>query len=66
MKEWLSAQDLVDLQLASLPKSKSNVISRAKKENWLNRKRVGRGGGVEYSFEGLPKEVQAEIKAEQV
>lgn len=66
MKEWLSAQDLVDLQLASLPKSKSNVISRAKKENWLNRKRVGRGGGVEYSFEGLPKEVQAEIKAKQV
>ena len=46
MKEWLSAQDLTDLQLSSLPKSKSNVINRAKKENWLNRKRVGKGGGV--------------------
>lgn len=66
MKEWLSAQDLTDLQLSSLPKSKSNVINRAKKENWLNRKRVGKGGGVEYAFDGLPKEVQAEIKALQV
>lgn len=66
MKEWLTAQELTDLQLKSLPKSKSNVISRAKKEHWLNRKRVGRGGGLEYAFDGLPKDVQAEIKAQQV
>ena len=66
MKEWLSAQELTDLRLSSLPKSKSNVISRAKKDGWLNRKRIGKGGGVEYAFDGLPKDVQAEIKALQV
>lgn len=66
MKEWYTAQELTDLQLGSLPKSKSNVISRAKKDGWINRKRAGRGGGLEYAFSGLPKEVQTEIKAKEL
>ncbi len=66
MKEWYTAQELTDLQLNSLPKSKSNVISRAKKDSWINRKRTGKGGGLEYAFSGLPKEVQTEIKAKEL
>lgn len=29
------------------------------------KKRQGKGGGLEYAFDGLPKKVQAEIKARQ-
>lgn len=62
MKNWFTAQELADFNLKSLPNSKSNVIRWAKKDGWTTRKRSGRGGGQEYSFEGLPAEVQAEIK----
>lgn len=66
MKGFYSALELKNLGLSSLPKTKKGVIGRATKENWVSRKREGKGGGVEYAFEGLPKEVQAEIKALQV
>ena len=66
MENWFTAQRLADLNLASLPNTKAGVIYRAKKDKWFNRKRSGKGGGVEYAFDGLPKEVQAEIKALQV
>lgn len=66
MENWFTAQQLADLNLVSLPNTKAGVIYRAKKEGWSNRKRSGKGGGVEYAFDGLPKEVQAEIKALQV
>lgn len=66
MENWFTAQQLADLNLASLPNTKAGVIYRAKKDKWFNRKRSGKGGGVEYAFDGLPKEVQAEIKALQV
>ena len=62
MKDYYTAQEIADLNLKSLPNSKSNVIRWAKKDNWSTRKRSGRGGGVEYAFESLPAEVQAEIK----
>ena len=63
MKNWFTAQELADLNLKSLPNSKSNVIRWAKKDSWITRKRAGRGGGLEYSLESLPAVVQAEIKA---
>lgn len=66
MKEWYTAQELTDLRLNSLPKSKSNVISRAKKDGWTSQKRTGKGGGLEYAFDSLPKDVQNEIKARQL
>lgn len=59
--DWYTAQQIADLNLSSLPNTKAGVINRAKKELWINRKRSGRGGGVEYAFESLPKEVQDEI-----
>lgn len=61
MKDFYTAQELAALNLESLPNSKSNVIRWAKKGSWITRKRAGRGGGVEYAFESLPKEVQDEI-----
>ena len=63
VKKWLNAQELADYRLKSLPSTKAGVIYRAKKDDWSNRKRSGRGGGVEYAFDSLPAEVQAEIKA---
>lgn len=61
MENWYTAQELVDFNLKSLPNSKASVIRWAKKNEWITRKRVGRGGGFEYAFESLPKEVQDEI-----
>ena len=62
LKSGYSAQELADLQLRSLPQTRPGVTHRAKKDSWVTRKRAGRGGGVEYPFEALPAEVQAEIK----
>lgn len=65
-KQWYSAQELVDLRLPSLPKSKSNLIARAKKQDWLSRKRAGKGGGLEYDIHDiLPKLTQDTTKTEQ-
>ena len=65
MKTYYNALELANMNLATLPNSKKGVISRAKKENWLSRPRTGKGGGLEYAFDGLPKKVQTEIKARQ-
>ena len=59
--DWYTAQQIADLNLSSLPNTKAGVINRAKKELWINRKRSGRGGGVEYAFESLPSDAQDEI-----
>ena len=61
IKSYYTAKELASLSLKSLPTSHANVRNKAKKEGWTNRKRVGRGGGTEYLFESLPKEVQDEI-----
>lgn len=62
MKKWYTAQELADLRLNSLPKSKSNVINFLKKNEVASQKRTGKGGGLEYVFDGLPKKVQDEIR----
>lgn len=59
--DWYTAQQIADLNLSSLPNTKAGVINRAKKELWINRKRSGRGGGVEYAFNSLPSDAQEEI-----
>lgn len=59
--DWYTAQQIADLNLSSLPNTKAGVINRAKKELWINRKRSGRGGGVEYAFDSLPSDAQDEI-----
>lgn len=62
IKDFYSAQELTDLQLKSLPTSVYRIREKAKKENWQSRERAGKGGGLEYAFDGLPKEVQTEIR----
>lgn len=61
MNAYYTAQELADLGLQLLPKTKMGVFKKAKKENWLSRPRTGRGGGLEYAFNSLPKAVQDEI-----
>ncbi len=45
-----------------LPHSRVGVMKKAKKDNWISRKRSGKGGGVEYALHGLPEDVQTEIQ----
>lgn len=63
IKSHYSAQELANFKLKCLPHRAHNVRAKANKESWVSRERAGRGGGQEYAFDGLPKEVQAEIKA---
>lgn len=65
MKAFYSAKALH--QLGVMNGASERTIKRtALKENWSFRQKLGKGGGVEYAFDGLPKEVQAEIKAKQI
>ncbi|MBS9779605.1 MAG: hypothetical protein KGV51_03165, partial [Moraxellaceae bacterium] len=66
MKAFYSATELANMKLPSCAKSIKGVMKKAKKENWQFQKRSGRGGGVEYSFDSLPVDVQKEIKAKQL
>lgn len=66
MNAYYTAQELADLGLQLLPKTKMGVFKKTKKENWQSRPRSGRGGGLEYAFSSLPKAVQTEIKAREV
>lgn len=66
MKAYYSSKELADLSLKSLNLTDRSIRDIAKKESWSFRNKSGRGGGVEYAFDGLPKEVQAEIKAKQI
>lgn len=63
IKPFYTAKELADMALKCLPSAHANVRKKAIKENWPSQKRSGRGGGQEYAFDGLPAEVQAEIKA---
>lgn len=63
IKGFYGISELLELSLNSLPKTDRGLQKKAKKENWQSRPRQGRGGGVEYAFDSLPADVQAEIKA---
>lgn len=66
VKEFYTAKELAELHLHSLPSFHANVRKRAEKEGWLSRPRSGRGGGLEYAFDSLPKAIQSEIKAREL
>ena len=58
-KEWWSPADLADSRLPDVPTSKRGVEQLAKREGWRMidgavRRRSGRGGGFEYSWQVLP------------
>lgn len=63
IKDFYTAKEIADMRLTSLPAFHRNVRATAEKENWVSRKRSGRGGGLEYAFDSLPADAQAEIKA---
>lgn len=60
--EYINAKELINLGIQTLPSTVKNVIKRARRENWPNRKRVGRGGGLEYLVNGLPAYILTEVK----
>ncbi|MCT6880728.1 MAG: Mu transposase C-terminal domain-containing protein [Snodgrassella alvi] len=60
--EYINAKELINLGIQTLPSTVKNVIERARRENWPNRKRVGRGGGLEYLVNGLPAYILTEVK----
>ncbi|WP_172840085.1 transposase domain-containing protein [Solemya pervernicosa gill symbiont] len=51
--------------MSGMPETKSAVIRRAKKGEWQDRKRAGRGGGKEYHISALPTETQAALLIQQ-
>ncbi|HHT7858084.1 baseplate J/gp47 family protein [Pasteurella multocida] len=61
IKTHYSAMEIASFKLNSAPHTHKNVQEKAKRECWIARKREGRGGGLEYAFESLPQEIQAEI-----
>lgn len=61
LKTHYSAMEIAAFKLKTAPHAHKNVQERAKRENWIFRKREGRGGGLEYEFAALPKDIQAEI-----
>lgn len=60
---YLSAQEIADLGLAGLPRSKRKVNERASRENWRWIERKGRGGGRLYSVKSLPLEARDDLLA---
>lgn len=66
IKSHYTAKELASLNLRSLPTSHCNVRAKLEAEKVQSRPRSGRGGGVEYAFDSLPAEVQAEIKAKHI
>ena len=65
LKSHYSAQELVDLSLLSLPRTKKAILTMAKRESWQFQARQGKGGGYEYAFSSLPQATQAELLLKQ-
>ena len=65
MNEYLSAAELAQLNILSLPKTPKGISDKAKRECWPNRKRAQRGGGMEYQVAGLPEEIQTAVRERQ-
>jgi len=63
--DFLNAQEIADLRLPEMPKTKKGVILMATRENWQGRKRQGRGGGMEYAISSMPIEIQNAIRHQQ-
>lgn len=63
LKTHLSVKELLNFKLSSLPKAHKNVLEKAKRENWVSRKRKSKGGGFEYELASMPEKVQNEIRS---
>lgn len=65
MSGYLNAAEIAALKVPGLPTAVKNIINIAKKDNWVSRKRKGRGGGVEYELSTLPIAVQTAYQEKQ-
>lgn len=68
MSTLLSTADLLELELANLPKTRQGIEKRAKKEGWAFEIIAGQGRGgklKKFLFSGLPADVQAAIREKQ-
>lgn len=61
MKQWFTAQELADLSLTDMPRTKMGCLKKAQRESWNSREHDGRGGGREFHIDNLPLSTQAEI-----
>lgn len=60
-REWFTAQELEGFALDCLPSTRRNIAEKAKREEWQNRPRQGRGGGKEYHISSLPEAARIEL-----
>ncbi len=68
MSTLLSTADLLELELANLPKTRQGIEKRAKKEGWAFEIIAGQGRGgklKKFLLSGLPADVQAAIREKQ-
>ncbi|MBR0573711.1 MULTISPECIES: transposase domain-containing protein [Pasteurellaceae] len=60
-QEYYTIQELIELNLNSLPSTVLGIRKKANRENWQSRPRQGKGGGLEYSFESFNQDIQQAI-----
>lgn len=66
MKTWMTLAELAHARLPGLPGTRQGLAALAEREAWAARKgqcrrRLGRGGGLEFSIDLLPDEARAEL-----
>ncbi len=62
IKQWFTAQELLELGLTGMPGTKRGINWKATEESWPLRERLyGRGGGIEYHISALPTDIRIEL-----
>ncbi|MDN3524320.1 DNA-binding protein [Halomonas sabkhae] len=64
IRGWYTAKELAGLP--GMPGTVQGVNARAKTQDWEAQKRLGRGGGFEYSYAVLPPETQNALIAQAI
>lgn len=59
--EWFTADELAELRLPGIPRTKRKVNKQAKAERWESRAAAQRGGGREYPVSALPLAARLEL-----
>lgn len=66
MRLWMTLFEIAHARLPGLPATRQGLAARADREGWAGqrgkcRRRLGRGGGLEFSVELLPEAARAEL-----
>lgn len=63
-KEWFSSHELI--KIAGLPNTVQGINQKARRENWIMRKKSGvQGKAVEYHIDNFPEEIQKQLYMEE-